>query len=213
MSSQARLALRPTRPRPQPLHRPHVFATRLALGFTLLFGVAAALGGGRLLRFSTLESFERPSWPALAAHVVGTVGWALTSANLTIRGFHRWHRAIGYAAFGCCVLMSCSAYHLSLQGCVGVGLLHHATFHAFSNMQVAGILPLLLGFAIGAASAGEHKEHQRHMASAHVLVAANFLPRGAPREQGRGGGEQGRQAGGDLPACSALLLIASRRAR
>ena len=159
---------------------PHILATGVCLGFILVFSAAALLTHG-LVRFSTLDLFERPSWPALAAHIVGTVGWTLASANLTIKGYHRWHRVVGYVGVAACVLMSGSAYHLSLEGCIGRARFEHSTFHAFSNMQIAGIVPLLLGYAIGAAKAGKHQEHQRYMANAHLLVVANFLPRGAHR--------------------------------
>ena len=164
----------------------HVFATRIAIGFTILFGAIFALTRV-LLGFSTLERFAPPKWPALLVHVVSTIGWALSSGNVTIKGFHRNHRLIGRIAVACCLLMSGSAFHLSLTGSLDGGVLigaelpgltaFHAAFHAFSNMQVAGIVPLLLGYAIAAAMAGDGQEHQRYMAMTHVLVAANFLPR------------------------------------
>ena len=161
---------------------PHIFTTRLALGFALVFG-GAYMFRRHFLRFSTLDPFLPPSFAVLAMHVAGTVGWTLTSANLTVKGFHRRHRQLGYLAIVCCALMSVSAYRLSLESARdaaaagGFAAAAHAAFHAFSNMQIAGIVPLLLAYAIRAAKVGDGQEHQRYMAMTHVLIGINFLPR------------------------------------
>jgi hypothetical protein len=55
--------------------------------------------------------------------------------------------------------------------------LAHTAWHAFSNLQIALIVPFYGAFAIAAVRARNRFAHQRFMAMVHVLIAANFLPR------------------------------------
>jgi len=168
----------------------HKMVANVSLVFTCLILVAAALSGF-FWRMSTYEQFTSGHAPALAAHIVSTIVWTFTSANLTIKGYHRYHRKIGWVATLANIGMSGSAYHLSVASFCDVLRQHsgvaeplsghlrvaNTAFHAFSNMQIAGVAPLFISLSITAVRYKDRQTHQRFMAMGHILIGVNFLPR------------------------------------
>ena len=160
----------------------HITTTLASFLFAILF-LAIFASTGKAVRFSTQDHFERSTANELALHIASTITWAASSANLTIFGFFKLHRIVGYAALLSSLLMSASAYMLTVTSWNaavengGVISLLHALIHAASNLQVATIVPVMLGFALAAVRAKERRVHAKYMGMAHTLVGVNLSPR------------------------------------
>ena len=156
--------------------------TYLKTAFLLLF-IWIFLSQDRLTKFSTGESFSSLEIQ-LIIHISATLTWTLASGNLTIMGFHRYHREIGYTALLSMIVVSGTAVHLVIQNFqtsimehLGFVSTFHVIFHSVSNLNIAIIVPVFLGHGLSAARCKDSKTHSNIMSTAHFLVAVNILPR------------------------------------
>ena len=156
--------------------------TYLKTAFLLLF-IWIFLSQDRLTKFSTGESFSSLEIQ-LIIHISATLTWTLASGNLTIMGFHRYHREIGYTALLSMIVVSGTAVHLVIQNFqtsimehLGFVSTFHVIFHSVSNLHIAIIVPVFLGHGLSAARCKDSKTHSNIMSAAHFLVAVNILPR------------------------------------
>jgi hypothetical protein len=122
---------------------------------------------------------------SLMAHIVITIIWAVSSGILTIQGFNKYHKRVGYIAVlsGIGVALTANSLQLeTISSRVTVEpIMSYAAwqtfFHAVSNFQVGNITVYLLGFGVHLAKLHQKEEHQKIMGTLHLLIAANFMPR------------------------------------
>ena len=176
----------------------HIFITVLAFLLVML-SICAYAFSGVFWRTSTLEPFVSLEL-VLPVHLVASLSWTLTAGYLTVNGYNgRIHKCIGYVAALANIVMSASAYHLSVSGLRNVlikvitpvadaepGLLAclaprlriaNAIWHAWGNMQVAGIVLALLSVAMVAIWHKDKRAHQQYMEGLHVFIGLSFVPR------------------------------------
>lgn len=186
---------------------PHKVVTSLTLTFIVVI-LVAYVASRHFVAMSTWDFFPKYLEMKAALHILSALVWTVASAILTIKGFFRHHRRVGYVAVATNIAMSITAYSLAfsvfeaataeypmrqfdwdqvlekqlldLRGSSPSDWDWHtinSIYHSYSNMQIAGLSPMLLGYALVAARCHDKATHERFMGTIHLLMGTSLLPR------------------------------------
>ena len=187
---------------------PHKVVTSLTLTFIVVI-LGAYFASRHFVAMSTWDFFPKSVELNAGLHILSALAWTIASAFLTIKGFYRYHRRVGYVAVASNIAMSVTAYSLafsvfnaatgkypanqidwqsSLDGIISLDLKSfspsdldwhaiNSIYHSYSNMQIAGLSPMLLGYAMVAARSHDKATHERFMGTIHLLMGTSLLPR------------------------------------